>query len=323
MPNNGNNDCQQIIEDYIDELINYVWGSKTPFLGDSSRSRVVDAERIDDILNDLRTSLPENIRLANSILREEARIKELAHDEADRIVDDATRVAEKLNSDAGLEAQNTIDDANNYHEKVTAEADRYEAEKHAASDGYYDARIQEAEEYYESRHADADGYYENKIAMAQEDANRIIADAEAEAERLVSESEITREANERAENLRRSTIIRSNKVYNNARQLADNVLEQLMNSLVNFYNLADDERTSIGIRNEERSAQRDEGGDEIERENHYTSSGNDASASGEDNNGDDYDEPDKEEAPRSRFSRVSEFFRGKRQQNDYDEEEDY
>ena len=119
MPNDRNNDCKQIIEDFIEEISGYVQRQNTPFLG-NNRSRVVDADKIDDLLNDLRTSLPENIRLANSILREEARIKDLAHDEADRIVDDASRLADKMVADARTTAANTIDDANNYHDRITS-----------------------------------------------------------------------------------------------------------------------------------------------------------------------------------------------------------
>ena len=149
--------------------------------------------------------------------------------------------------------------------------------------------------------------------MAEEDAKKIIADANAEAERLISESEITRQANERAENLRRSTIIRSNKVYNNARQLADDVLEELMNSLVKYYNLADDERSNIGIREEKRDEEQSSEPVESEQpEEEYVQ---------EEQEQDEFDDSDDRNNHKGRFSKFSEFFRGMRQQDD--EEEDY
>ncbi len=242
-------ECTKLVEEQLDTISKYVWAQKTPLWGDSE-GRIVSAVVLDEMLNDVRTCLPDDIRLANSILREEEHIKERAHDEADRMVDDAAREADKIVSDANQEAQKAIDDANRYRNDVTVEADEYDTNTREAADKYADGRRAAGDEYFESRTGDADGYYERKIAMAEEDAAEIIAEAEAEAERLISESEIMRQANERADQRRREAVLWCNRLHGNARKMADDIMEELMVALEDYLNLIGEEREKLRIHGE-------------------------------------------------------------------------
>lgn len=317
-------DFTQIVEDRIDNLILYLREkARTPAFK-PPEARIVDSDYVVGELQDIIACLPNDIRRANSILRERQHIIELAHDEADRIVDDADRMAEKIIENANNEAQTTINDANRYNSRVTSEADEYSNEKHAEADNYYDERINEAEEYNEGRHNEADVYYDEKTRRADEDAQRIIDEAEMEAERLVSESEIIREATERAEALRRSALARANKVYNNAKILSDRILGELMQSLEHYYEIANEDREKLAVRNSQRDDTRnDKEAPEVHNEA-VRQREPIASENVHDEESDYYDEyekyseADEHEASTDAFSRIGAFFRGVRR-NDEDD----
>lgn len=239
----------KLVEDQLNAVSDYVWEQKAPLWGEAD-GRIVNAKRIDELLNDIRTCLPDDIRLANSIIREEEHIRERAHDESDRMVDDASRTADKIVSDANQEAQKTIDDANRYNSEITASADEYDAKTRDAADSYEAERRAKGDEYYESRTGDADSYYERKIAMAEDDADEIIAEAKAEAERLISESEIMRQANERADQRRRDAVLWCNRLHSNARQMADSIMAELMDALEDYLNMVGEDRERLRIHGE-------------------------------------------------------------------------
>ncbi len=239
----------KLVEDQLNAVSDYVWEQKAPLWGEAD-GRIVNAKRIDELLNDIRTCLPDDIRLANSIIREEEHIRERAHDESDRMVDDASRTADKIVSDANQEAQKAIDDANRYNSELTASANEYDAKTRDAADSYEAERRAAGDEYYESRTGDADSYYERKIAMAEEDADEIIADAKAEAERLISESEIMRQANERADQRRRDAVLWCNRLHSNARQMADSIMAELMDALEDYLNMVGEDRERLRIHGE-------------------------------------------------------------------------
>lgn len=239
----------KLVEDQLDAVSDYVWSQKAPLWGEAD-GRIINAKRIDELLNDIRTCLPDDIRLANSIIREEEHIRERAHDEADRMVDDASRTADKIVSEANQEAQKAIDDANRYNNDMTASANEYDINTRDEADRYEAERRAAGDEYYESRTGDADAYYDRKIAMAEDDADEIIADAKAEAERLISESEIMRQANERADQRRRDAVLWCNRLHNNARQMADDIMAELMDALEDYLNMVGEDREKLRVHGE-------------------------------------------------------------------------
>ena len=82
-----NDELTQLVESQLDAISEYVWAQKAPIWGDSS-GRIVDAERVDELLNNVSTCLPEDIRCANSVLREAQNIKDPDPKEYVHIVED-------------------------------------------------------------------------------------------------------------------------------------------------------------------------------------------------------------------------------------------
>ncbi len=75
-----------------------------PKLGGGGR-RVVDVDEIFDLLGDLKVTIPEDIRRANSVLIEADTLLEHANQEAVEVVEQAQREAEELHKQSVAEAQ--------------------------------------------------------------------------------------------------------------------------------------------------------------------------------------------------------------------------
>ena len=241
-----NDELTQLVESQLDAISEYVWAQKAPIWGDSS-GRIVDAERVDELLNNVSTCLPEDIRCANSVLREAQNIKDHANADASRVRNDAERHAESTVNAAKQEAQRIISDANSYRKEVTAEADEYNADVREEADKYYADHKASGDRYNEDRCNEGNAYYKKKIAEAEQDAADIIADAEAEAERLISESEIMRQANERAAELRRRTVLWANQIHHNAKLMADGIMQELLEALQDYTGFVTEEREKLQL----------------------------------------------------------------------------
>ncbi|MCH5279049.1 MAG: hypothetical protein J1E60_04585 [Christensenellaceae bacterium] len=214
-----------LITGMINRIQEAIDSSPIPRVGSANR-RIVDVDEIFDMLVELKTSLPENVRRANGVILE-----------ADKIIDDAEEHAKGLVDDAAARADDMVAKAERDADKLIRDANEY-----------FDRKTEEADLYYEHRYADGDRYYEDKIADAEAEASRIIAEAEATRANLISESEITLAATEQAEELRRKTVMRSNQVYMNAKRSADKVLEELMNYLEEYYAAIKTDREALDVK---------------------------------------------------------------------------
>lgn len=203
-----------LIVDMIGRIEEAIDNSPIPRMGSADR-RLVNADVIFDMLVELKTSLPENIRRANSVLLEAGKIIEDAEDHASALVSDAETRTNEMTQNAEERATTTIADA----------------------DAYYNEKI-----------ASADDYFEHRTAEALENAERIIDEAQKTREQLISESEITLEATKRAEELRKRTVIRSNQVYTNAKKSADSVFAELMGYLEEYYAAIEADRKALDLR---------------------------------------------------------------------------
>lgn len=221
--------AELIIVDALEQLMDFVDNSRIPMLRSGDRMRIVDSDAVADMIADIKTQLPEDIRRANSILLQaEGKIRE-ASEYADRITAEANNNVETLKNRSEAEANS-----------VKADADAYYKDKVAAGDDYLAKKKQEA-----------DAYYRECVENAKQEAARIIDEANAEHEQLVSEDSIMIDAQQRAEELRNKTILRSNQVYNNAKRSADDVFSALLHCLEDYYSAIEQDRKALDIKPQE------------------------------------------------------------------------
>ena len=218
--------AELIIADALDRLLEVVDESRIPRLNSDGRMRIVNSDVIADMIADIKTQLPEDIRRANSIvLQAEDRIRE------------ATDYAEQVTSEAKKEAASTTAQAEKAAKITINEADAYHSEKVSLGDDYLAAKKREG-----------DDYYRETVARAKQEAERILAEARAQHEDLISENTITIEAQKRADELRNKTVLRSNQVYNNAKRSADDVLGALLRCLEDYYAAIEQDKKALEVR---------------------------------------------------------------------------
>lgn len=92
---------------------------------------IVDEEKLFNISNNIRTSLPDDIKEAVKILQEKERIREDIREEAEKILGIAKENAEELVKEseitkrANQEAENILKEANERAEEIHKDADEY------------------------------------------------------------------------------------------------------------------------------------------------------------------------------------------------------
>ncbi|MBR5947909.1 MAG: hypothetical protein IKZ82_04560 [Clostridia bacterium] len=221
--------AELIIVDALEQLMDFVDNSRIPMLRSGDRMRIVDSDAVADMIADIKTQLPEDIRRANSILLQaEGKIRE------------ATEYAERITA----EANNNIEVLKN---KSEAEANALKSEANA----YYKDKVASGDDYLANKKKEADAYYRECVENAKQEAARIIEEANAQHELLVSEDAIVIDAQQRAEELRNKTILRSNQVYNNAKRSADDVFSALLHCLEDYYSAIEQDRKALDIKPQE------------------------------------------------------------------------
>ncbi|MEG1893022.1 MAG: hypothetical protein RR232_00755 [Clostridia bacterium] len=165
----------------LEQIEETVEDSPKPKLGGGNR-RVVDADEIFDLLGDLKVTIPEDIRRANSVI---------------------------------VEAKN-----------ITSNADDY------------------ARDTVQKAQADA----EKIIADADERAEQIMIKTKEECERLISEEEIYKEAQRRAQLLAAKAEYNANCVYEDAKVYADEVLVDLERFIAEYDQMIKVNRRDLGAR---------------------------------------------------------------------------
>lgn len=245
MENPNEENQQQFIIDRLYRIIDYVQSQSAPLWGNREDGHIVSLKEISSMVDDAITCLPDSVRKANSILVEENAILEAARCEAEEIEEDARR-----------QESNIVASANDYKQKV----EEY-AKKHVNDAKQYECQKKdEADQYYADRRKEADVLYENTIDKAKRDAESIIEEAKAKAEELVSESEITKKAEERANDLRKRSLLWSKQICDNAKSIADDVMDRLLGTLKEYENAVMSARIDIN----------DEGGQPDSDNNRYT-----------------------------------------------------
>ncbi|MBQ9833366.1 MAG: hypothetical protein IJO48_06510 [Clostridia bacterium] len=161
--------------------------------GGQGNRRLVDIDEIVDLLGDLKVTIPDDIRRANSVI---------------------------------IEAQNRMENADQY-----------------ASD-----TRETAEEYARKTVETANAQGEKTVHEAEETAQQIIERAKQEYEKMVSEDEIYREAQKRAQLLAMKAEHSATEVYENAKVYADQILADMERFLDEYRQLVSINRKDLGAR---------------------------------------------------------------------------
>ena len=120
------------IYDIIEQFEDLVENSPRPKLSGNATKRIVDVEEIMDLLGDLKTTIPDDIRRANSVIAESRSMLANAQDHAQDIVQEAEQHAAAAIAEAQGKAAQVLDKAKAEYERLIAEDEIYqEAQKRA------------------------------------------------------------------------------------------------------------------------------------------------------------------------------------------------
>jgi cell division septum initiation protein DivIVA len=160
----------------VDELSTVIENARSvPMSG----SCMVPRDHLLDLLDDLRESLPEDVRAAGAIVEQRTEILQQAQAEAERLTGQTRADAEQLLANARRQRDQML-------ARAQAEADEI---------------IAEAEAEAERLVAEGRRHREALIADGQEQQSQLVAAAHAEHERLITETEVYRGAVARADEL--------------------------------------------------------------------------------------------------------------------------
>jgi len=166
------------IYDIIEQLEDLVENSAKPKLGGSATKRIVDVEEVFDLLGDLKTTIPEDIRRANSMMIEAQNTIDDAQETARDTIEDANNKAEAIIAEAQNKANLVLEKAREEYERLIAEDEIYqEAQKRAqllAAKAEYNANevFENAKTYADDILADLDrflGEYKNLVSVNRND----------------------------------------------------------------------------------------------------------------------------------------------------------
>lgn len=166
------------IYDIIEQLEDLVENSPKPKLGGSATKRTVDVEEVFDLLGDLKTTIPEDIRRANSMMIEAQNTIDDAEETARDTIEAANNKADAIIAEAQNKANLVLEKAREEYERLIAEDEIYqEAQKRAqllAAKAEYNANeiFESAKTYADDILADLDrflGEYRNLVGVNRSD----------------------------------------------------------------------------------------------------------------------------------------------------------
>ena len=99
------------IYDIIEQFEDLIENSPRPKLSGNATKRIVDVDEIFDLLGDLKTTIPEDIRRANGIIAEARTMRNNAEDHARDVVAEAEQQAAATIADAQGKASQIVDKA--------------------------------------------------------------------------------------------------------------------------------------------------------------------------------------------------------------------
>ena len=171
----------------VDELTTVIENARSVPM---SASCMVPRDHLLDLLDDLRESLPEDVRAAGAIVEQRTAILEQAQAEAERLTGATRGENEQLLSQARRQREEILGTARRQRDELLASAQADSDELLARAEARAEALVAEGR-----RQRDA------LLAEAAEQHAQLLAAAAAEHERLVEETEVYRGAVDRADAL--------------------------------------------------------------------------------------------------------------------------
>jgi cell division septum initiation protein DivIVA len=171
----------------VDELTTVIENARSVPM---SASCMVPRDHLLDLLDDLRESLPEDVRAAGAIVEQRTEILQQAQAEAERLTGRTRGESDQLLSSARRQREELLGTARRQRDELLAQA-QADAEELLA----------EAELEAERLVAEGTSHREALLADARARQAEMLAVAEAEHERLITETEVYRGAVARADEL--------------------------------------------------------------------------------------------------------------------------
>jgi cell division septum initiation protein DivIVA len=171
----------------VDELTTVIENARSVPM---SASCMVPRDHLLDLLDDLRESLPEDVRAAGAIVEQRTEILQQAQAEAER-----------LTGRTRAESEQMLDSARRQRDELLGTARRQRDELLTQAQADAEDTVAEAEAEAERLVAEAMAHREALLADAQALQAEMLAAAEAEHERLITETEVYRGAVARADEL--------------------------------------------------------------------------------------------------------------------------
>ena len=171
----------------VDELTTVIENARSVPM---SASCMVPRDHLLDLLDDLRESLPEDVRAAVAIVEQRTEILQQAQEEAERLTGRTRGESDQLITSARRQREEILGTARRQRDELIAAAQAESEELLTGAEGEAERLVAEGRQRREVL-----------IADGQEQAARLLAEAAAEHERLITETEVYRGAVARADEL--------------------------------------------------------------------------------------------------------------------------
>jgi cell division septum initiation protein DivIVA len=215
----------------VDELTTVIENARSvPMSG----SCMVPRDHLLDLLDDLRESLPEDVRAAGAIVEQRTEILQQAQAEAERLTGRTRGESEQLLSSARRQRDELLGTARRQRDELLAQAQADAEDILAEAEAEAERLVAEGVAHRETLLADADAQHAELLAAAQ-----------AEHERLITETEVYRGAVSRADELGARTAADVARMRAEVDQYVDSRLADFGTTLERMLHSVEKARTSL------------------------------------------------------------------------------
>lgn len=198
---------------------------------------MVDKKTVSDQIDLIARLLPESVKQASAIIKDEQNIRENARREANEQIAKAREDAQKAIDDAAREAQKTRDD----NKKAAEDAARANANAMNAANAMKAQAESEANAILQKAHNAANALY----AQAQQEANALVARAQQEAQMIRSEAENAARAAVAEENVYRMAVMQANELREETEKNMAAMRQNYVGALCNMMGEVDEYLVSL------------------------------------------------------------------------------
>lgn len=198
---------------------------------------MVDKKTVSDQIDMIARLLPESVRQASAIIKDEQSIRESAKREASEQTAKAREDAQKAIDEAAREAQKTRDD----NKKAAEDAARANANAMNAANAMKAQAESEAATIRQNAQNAASALY----AQAQQEANALIARAQQEAQMIRAEAENAARAAVSEENVYRMAVMQANELREETEKNMAAMRQNYVGALCNMMGEVDDYLVSL------------------------------------------------------------------------------